>query len=289
MKLFPIRRRVHQRGFLLIEILLSLGIFGPIFFALILPALGAARRTARQMEGNTRIRGIHQSMFTYGQSNREYFPGLTSRGRISDDGERGTAFDPGLNGASVEHRYAALLDNDAFEGSYPISPSEFKTAWTDWRTPVTASNYSYAFLRIHSDATTVGNGPLAPDQGVRTVVWRTDLDSEVILIADRVKQDAQGGLHSIHTAARNDGSDEWRGSVAWADNHVGFETTHELDTRYGVAPAISNDHLFRTDQGDATFVEPDDGPWDAAMDKANAVMDAVGSSAGVEATRMMGE
>lgn len=39
-----------------------------------LPALGVARRTARQMQSNTQARGIHQAMVTYAQGNSNVMP-----------------------------------------------------------------------------------------------------------------------------------------------------------------------------------------------------------------------
>lgn len=281
---------IRNHGMFISELLLVLGLAGSFGFAILLAGVDEARRSDRQSQNNTKLRGIHQSQFVYAQSNGEYFPGLTARGHIRDDGAPGSMYDPTLNGASVEHRFAILLDDDAFEGRYAVSPFEEKTPWSDDQDPVSQANYSYAQLRIHSDAQSVGedlDARTRPDQGRRSSVWRSDLDAETVLMSDRVKVDGSGGLYSIQSVAPNDGTDDWRGSVVWADNHAAFEENHELDTKYGRAPAIQNDHLFRSDQGDATL--DDDEAWDEAMDKANAVLDAVGSSAGVEATRMTNE
>src|SRR5690606_29496279 len=41
---------------------------------IMLPALGAARRTARQMQSNTQARGLHQSAIMWAQAHDEQFP-----------------------------------------------------------------------------------------------------------------------------------------------------------------------------------------------------------------------
>lgn len=286
-------RKTRSKGFTAVEAAIAVIVIAVLMFALVLPAISGQRRgPSRQMQNSTKIRGIHQSMFTYAQSNNEYLPGITSNGNIADHGAVGTPFDPTLNGASVEHRYATLLANDAFEGEYLISSLETRDVWTDLTQPVTEDNYSFALLRIHSDATSVGDAiaNVEPDQGDRATVWRSELGSETVLLGDRSMQNASGSLYSIHTGEPRAGAaHDWRGTIGWADNHVGFETTHELDTKYGNGFGIANDHLFRSDQGTAMFAESGDGPWDDVMDNANAVLDAVGSSPDVEATRMSGE
>lgn len=50
----------------------STGLVQPM--AILLPALGAARQTARQMTSQTQLRGIHQACVTFAQSNRERYP-----------------------------------------------------------------------------------------------------------------------------------------------------------------------------------------------------------------------
>lgn len=61
-----------------------------------LPALGAARRTARQIQSSTQARGIHQAQVIWAQSNR---------GRYTDD-------------------ISDLYENDMFTAEYVISPMD---------------------------------------------------------------------------------------------------------------------------------------------------------------------
>ena len=57
-----------------------------LLIAILLPALGAARRTARRMQNSTQLRGIHQGLVTFANSNKDQFPGLSSNGGILADG-----------------------------------------------------------------------------------------------------------------------------------------------------------------------------------------------------------
>lgn len=59
------------RGFTLIELLIVIAIIG-VLIAILLPALGAARRAARQLQSISNIRTIHQTFTHYADANRVY-------------------------------------------------------------------------------------------------------------------------------------------------------------------------------------------------------------------------
>src|SRR5690606_39423216 len=95
----------RPRGFTLIELLVVISIIA-LLIGILLPALGAARRSAREMQSNTQVRGIHQSMVMYAQGNGDKFPGLTSDGKIVADGA--ITLDSGT-GAEPAGRFGILL------------------------------------------------------------------------------------------------------------------------------------------------------------------------------------
>src|SRR5438477_12372064 len=71
-------RRTRARcGFTLIELLVVIAIIA-LLIGILLPALGKARQSARQLKDQTQVRGIHQGMVTWAQNNSDDYP-LPSR------------------------------------------------------------------------------------------------------------------------------------------------------------------------------------------------------------------
>ncbi|MEM6755843.1 MAG: DUF4190 domain-containing protein [Planctomycetota bacterium] len=236
----------------------------PLMIGIMLPALGAARRTARQMQSNTQVRGIHQAMVMYAQSNNSMFPGLTPDGNVLVDAN--TPYPGGVNGGHPAERLELLLDGNYFTGEYAISPVE--TGLTEWQGgQVNEDNYSYAMLRVAAGNTgsqTWRKPPGQPQPNYRGQLveplsdtveeWSETLNTEAPVLGDRnTGADATTQVSSIHTPLN---SGDWRGSVAFNDNHVVFETYQTLSTRFGSGPY--NDDFSGT--GDNLFIDNDGAP-----------------------------
>lgn len=229
---------MQKKAFTLIELLVVISIIA-LLIGILLPALGAARRTARQMQNNTQVRGIHQAMVMFAQGNGSRFPGLNSTGRVLDD----AAIDStSYEGDTVEARFQLLLNKNYFTGEYANSPSETKTAWTVGQ--VETEHYSYAMSEIAGGA---GNPPAST---VRGDEWTETLNTEAIAISDRVKDAGSGRFHSVHTDPP--ASADWRGSVAYNDNHVNFETSYVLQVKYGQNAVDSAENIFEGAAGNDT-------------------------------------
>ena len=237
--------RSRKSGFTLIELLVVISIIA-LLIAILLPALGAARRTARRMQNSTQLRGIHQGLVTFANSNKNYFAGLDSSGEALTPTAAGTTGGAAgfLEGDTVEARYWILLDGDFFTPDYAISPSETEghTAIdTDLNSSnVAATDYSYALLEIDA-----GSGSGSAD---RIAEWTQSLNSQAIVVSDRTL-DATNP-YSIHTEAETPATNnKWAGSVLWNDNHVAFENSGaEFETKYGSGSlaASGDDNLFET-------------------------------------------
>ena len=253
--------RSRKSGFTLIELLVVISIIA-LLIAILLPALGAARRTARRMQNSTQIRGIHQGLVTFANSNRNNFAGLNSKGQVLGNTDRNTG-NSGF-GDEVQARMWILLRGDFFSPVYAISPSESYnvTEYDPMDDPTRNAvewssngerNYSYAMLQFTRDNQQIG-GATNPAFGInnntaqRASEWKQTLNSQAVVITDRNVGSGAGtqvnsGAQSIHT----DEAGEWRGSVLWNDNHVGFESEQFFETKYG------NGQLNRQGDNDNIF------------------------------------
>jgi len=188
-----------------------------VLIAILIPALGAARRTARGMQNNTQVCGIHQSFVTFAQGNGGFFAGMDANGKaIHPDGAG---------------RIQLLLEGNYFTGEYVIEPIE--ESFTAWTTGTLMPNqFSYALLDISQ-------------VGQRQAEWRDTINTNApTLSARNTGKDTGSNIQSVWTTQPGD----WRGSVAWNDNHTTFEVTPEMEeTQYGEAPTNFDDHLFTTD------------------------------------------
>lgn len=268
--------RQTRQGFTLIELLVVISIIA-LLIAILLPALGAARRTARRMQNSTQLRGIHQGLVTYANSNKNNFAGLDSSGDVVADSDPTTGSSG--RGDFIQARYWILLTGDFFTPDYAISPSETKTvtewvegtgatvAAVEWDATGGTKHYSYAMLQFAAVSGT--DLSVNANTTARGAEWKQTLNSQAIVISDRnIGAGTGAALQSIHTDA---GDEKWAGSVLWNDNHVGYENTHdEFETKY------ANGGL--NDEGDNLFLA-DDNSTGNTVTRANAYMAKFNTSA----------
>lgn len=217
-------------------------IITPLIIAILLPALGAARRTARRMQNSTQLRGIHQGMVTYANSNRNNFAGLSGNGRILADG---TLTGNSGDGNTPQARMWVMLNGNFFSPDYAISPSETDSSIIAYSGSgsVTDRNYSYALVSFKKTGEASGDPPtydIDPETMPRAAEWKQTLNSQAVVLSDRnIGSDPNTNIQSIHSDAGS-----WRGSVLWNDNHVGFENTAVFQTKYADGSMNTSDHLF---------------------------------------------
>jgi prepilin-type N-terminal cleavage/methylation domain-containing protein len=220
----------RKKAFTLIELLVVISIIA-LLIGILLPTLGAARKTALRMKSNARVRGIHGALIQYSQGNNDKYAGL---------GSDMTTYSANDEWALTGRRFQILLDGSFFTSEYIVSPVEASKIPRSQN--ITTRNFSYALLRM-------------AHAGGRQNEWAATLNSEAAIAMDRntTQEDDFNTKSKAGTKARSIHSDnDWRGSVAYNDGHTIFETNNKLqkETKYGnVTVPEGKDDLFVNERG----------------------------------------
>ena len=262
----------HRRAFTLIELLVVISIIA-LLIGILLPALGAARTAARQLQNSTQLRGIQQSMVVFGEDHDGLYPGL--RGRtgtyISDVVPPGQVPQATTQGDNIHCRYLLLLNEGYLPADLLRSPAEDEFfanggAWVDYDPDPSVTYgfnnifWSYSVLQITAD------GPPAVMINKVQVEWGNTINAEAPVIADRLVNYRglpnatilnDPTLHDSLWTGPHNGSG-WQGSMVFNDNHTTFVGSSSVDrTRFGNAAANVNDSLFKFDTGFLPSVRSD--------------------------------
>ncbi len=262
MEHIPMRKTLKNRkAFTLIELLVVIAIIA-LLIGILLPALGKARSTARQLKDSTQVRGIVQAMAIWAQNNQEDYP-LPSRVDRNDTtvgmtASTGPSFEKDITGNAL----SMMIFNGFFPVELAVSPAEAGTVevkedyqsanpdgavmpmqalWDPTFKGTPFDNEGQEGVRYEATSQGISNNSYAQVAyfGARNRIWSNTFSSTDAILGNRgpiyeasgpgenliwrlPEEDPQGDQST--TLLIHGSKTQWSGNIGYNDQHVDFHT-----------------------------------------------------------------
>ncbi len=255
-------RTNSKRGFTLIELLVVMGIIA-LLLAILLPALGKARATAKRVKDSTQIQQTHKGFLTLARDFNGVFPTPGLIDRVGNNPGKG-AEDLLMNDHGK--MYSACIMQHAFDTNVLISPAEVSTnviAYANYNFDaynVTAADDLYWDPNFKSDLGAICNisyGTLHLAGTRKSKEWKDTYNSRFVVLGNRGVKDGSltpADYNNSKTLQIHGGDKQWEGNVCFNDNHVAFENKFQPDgiSQFGNTNPLVDDNIFKDDPEAAT-------------------------------------
>ena len=275
-----------NRGFTLIELLVVIAIIA-LLVGILLPALGKARASARQLKCSTQVRGIVQAMVVWANNNQSKYP-LPSE---IDTGNTTVAAVGELKN-TTGNILSLMIFNGNISSEICVSPAESNTGAISVKKDYSLSNPSGAsqpsnalwdpgFMGTPYQNPVLGTGTSGqgnnsyahvPPFHRRKALWSDTYSSTEAVFGNRGPQFSgttapttgrwalTSGTYGTasNTLLIHGGRSTWEGNIGYNDGHVTFETKPNPDAitynKTGTTGTAVSDNLFvdETDEAGAT-------------------------------------